>query len=338
MAGTGFLFFSRNFVLTSLIFTLPLLTTCTRSEIDSICKTSDKKQQNTENHLENTFNLLTYNTWGLPSTILSPMAPERFHRIGEIIEKGPYDIALLQEDFCWHSHMKEYLSKGTHITRGIGGLKSFVRRLFATTVRTFGLCDSNLASGLTTVSKTAKIVESSYQPFNICNGYFSDRSDCLATKGILSTLLHFPYSNFYIYVHNLHLDAGSGKDNIRAREKQIIVLEKWLRSFNNEIPHIIAGDFNYCFNGDRHYSDVIQGFKERLGIKYVYEVRMRGHKNALDRCTDHIFYRNGKVTELIIDSAGVAREFVDDEGNPLSDHAAFHARFKIKSNGLLNHD
>ena len=89
---------------------------------------------------------------------------------------------------------------------------------------------------------------------------------------------------------------------------------------------IIGGDFNSRVDRPRPLLDEFVG---SMGLQEV-EVETARHWRPL---CDYIFYRGADDVEIRLLASGEASEFVDADGDELSDHPPIFARFTIEALG-----
>lgn len=157
-----------------------------------------------------------------------------------------------------------------------------------------------------------------------CNGVLDCGSDCLTTKGFsLSVVL--PADGVAVDLYNLHLDAGSCEGDFDAREVQVDQLLQELDAGASEKAVIIAGDTN---------------LKSHRPEDMVLFERLLFEGDLLDTCRfldcgvdihDRFLFRNSDSLSLAPLSWGHPTEFVDGQGEDLSDHKPVAVRFHWES-------
>lgn len=259
--------------------------------------------------------VLSYNVRGLPAWLAGDRPQERLLEIGERI--ADYDVVLLQEDFAYH----DSLLTGEHhetVLRG-NGPQSWIPFYES------GLCPW-CGSGLTFLARAApeSVLEIDRVPFEICAGRFSRRLDCWVAKGFLRVRLEVaPGADVDVY--DLHLDAGTTREDRRARERQLEQIHDHAARVSADRALIVGGDFNVWLD-DPDDRRLLSQFVAALGLREAGIPLTEGARPPLDR----IFYRGGRETRLELLDAGVDERFVRD-GAPLSDHPAIGARFRVRS-------
>lgn len=259
--------------------------------------------------------VLSYNTRGLPEFVARDGAAERHRRIGPLSNR--YDLVLLQEDFLHH---EELLAGARHplVVRGNGPRS--VLPGYAT-----WLCPW-CGSGLTILAGLApdRLLEVDRIPFDVCAGWIFRRLDCWASKGFLRVRLELA-PGIELDVYDLHLDAGTTRADRRARARQLETLREHALRASAGRAVVVAGDFNVWSSlEDDHLR--LEAFVAALDLRRAaVPPVMRGYPGV-----DRIYYRSGREVRVAVIGASVEEDFVDEEGRPLSDHAAIAARLRIE--------
>lgn len=259
--------------------------------------------------------VLSYNTHGLPEFVTRDGAAERHRRIGALSNR--YDLVLLQEDFLHH---EELLVGARHplVVRGNGPRS--VLPGYST-----WLCPW-CGSGLTILAglEPDRVLEVDRIPFDVCSGWIFRRLDCWASKGFLRVRLALA-PGIELDVYDLHLDAGTASEDRRARSRQLETLRDHALRASAERAIVVAGDFNvWSALEDDHLR--LEAFVAALGLRRAAVPPVtRGYPGV-----DRIYYRSGGEVRVAVVGASIEEEFVDEEGAPLSDHAAIAARLRIE--------
>lgn len=247
--------------------------------------------------------LLSYNVAGLLDGI-SGSSPERNTPIISGLLDS-YDLVMVQEDFCYHEAL---VGSTGH------GHKSKPEHDPGCTIL-FGP-SSDLGDGLNRMSRSDQFGYQRYD-WESCHGTISCDSDCMANKGF-SVATHHVALGVEIDVYNVHLDAGLCEGDLAARRAQIgqIMAEIARRSRHRAV--IIAGDFNFERTvGDRKLARDLR----RVGFRDACSVTRCG-----EELLDRVFYRSSREVALGAIAWDTPAEFVDPEGEALSDHAPIAAR------------
>ncbi len=145
-------------------------------------------------------------------------------------------------------------------------------------------------------------------------------SDCMAEKGFsLARTVLGERVTFDIY--NLHAEAGGGPEDIAARIEGFHQLTAYVQQHSVGHVVIVAGDTN--LHGDAPDDrPVLEEFKEATGVRDVCEVV----SCSADRI-DRFFFRDNELIHLEPLTWAIAEQFVDAEGQDLSDHLAIQVTF-----------
>lgn len=256
--------------------------------------------------------VLTYNTHGLPSWLISDDPKMRLPIISGLT--NAYDLALIQEDFAYPELLA---SSAEHPVIELGNPP---RAVWMRWLPMFS------GSGLTTLSSVplADGAAVTREPLGVCSGWLGEANDCWASKGFLRLRVQLPQGS-RIDVYNLHLDAGHSDNDRDARRIQLERLGARVAELSDGEALIVAGDFN--LNGSNSADALLLGgFRTELGLRDSGARNPEG--GSFPNQLDYLLYRDGDRTTLEVLEAGPASEFKRDEV-PLSDHPALFARFRI---------
>ena len=235
------------------------------------------------------FNILSFNLHALPPVLARDNPKKRIIKI--INDANSYDIIFFQENWIFS---KKYLKK--------------ISPKFNWYV--------SKDSGLTTaISKQFFIVRQKNESFKDCSGWLFKASDCFANKGFQHSKIKI--DNQILELFNTHLDAGSSKSDISVRELQLNHIIKYIKTYSNSYPLILAGDLNidYLNKKEIYPLDIL---KNELKLNQVnWSIDKTIHSEMLD----YIFYRN---TALVGNVYGVNREL-----DGFSDHPPIESTFRL---------
>ncbi len=250
---------------------------------------------------QNEFTVMTYNIAALPQGI-SASNPEKnvpliSQKLGELSRNEEKEIVLVQEDFSYHGELNKnagypYKTEPPEHYESLGdGLNAF---------------------------SDFEITDPVRQAWRDCNGYFEDGSDCLTPKGF--TIGEYEIvSGVKIEVYNLHMDSGDSPNDEYARELQI---EQFIETFNlrsSRKAAIVAGDYNTAGN-------LLYRLKSATGLVDSCDVLSCSDPDSIDRI---LFKNNEYVTLIPLEHRIDAEFFVDENGEPLSDHLPVSVKFKV---------
>lgn len=248
---------------------------------------------------EGSFSALTYNVQGLPDALTDSDSPtaQRMAEISPLLEA--YDVVGLQESFDpeWHALL---VSATTHP----------VREHFAARVepeRVYG-------SGLGLLARVGEPV--GYEAFHYaaCHGTLDGASDCLASKGLQVQRLELG-RGAALAVLNTHHEAGGGPEDDAARGAQVEQVIAWLAAHPDDAV-LFVGDLNL-----RPSDPPDAAWLERYAEA--------GLRDACDEVgcpepdhIDHLLVRDGASLRLDVIAWSSEAQFVEADGDPLSDHPA----------------
>ncbi len=237
--------------------------------------------------------MLTYNVAGLPD-VLSPSRPsENIPQASRLM--NDYDVVFAQEDFAYHDLLVAASAHAFALPPtqgpwfGVGDGLSLLSQLPASRVR--------------------------HVPWEACNGYLADLSDCLADKGFFVATLELAPS-LTVDAYNLHADAGSGPEDILARELEFEQLARYIARHSPGRALIVAGDTNLHPDRDRDRAT----YRKFLAATGLSDACAPASCRAVG--IDRIATRSSVRLQLEPHAAFEDARFVDALGQPLSDHPA----------------
>jgi endonuclease/exonuclease/phosphatase family metal-dependent hydrolase len=250
--------------------------------------------------------VLTYNTHGLPSWIAGDDPPARYPLLLE--KAARFDVVLLQEDFA-HQPIVDTSRRHPLRVRGNGPWRDLPLLQGA---------------GLTLLAHLAALASPVLAPYEICHGWLSAANDCLGHKGFLMQRLRLA-GGAAVDVWNTHLDAGPGDGDQGARERQLERLAAAIAEHSAARAVIAGGDFNLDWDEPRERA-LLERFLARTGLAIAALAPEGAWRSRLD----YLLYRPAAGTALAVREAGMAHDFVDAAGAPLSDHPAIFAVFEVR--------
>jgi len=237
--------------------------------------------------------LLTYNVAGLPQLVSHSDPEVNVALISPLLNH--YDVALVQEDFSYHSRLSAralhpYRSEPMNHSLALmaDGLNWFSRFSFSWVHRV---------------------------RWEQCNGYLGAASDCLADKGFsFGELTIAP--GVTIDVYNLHAEAGGSQLDIDVRRDNFEQLADYLRTRSRDHAVLVAGDTNLR-TGVSADGETLDRFMAATGLRDACR-RFGCGEERLDR----VLFGSSRHVQLDVLGWWTDRRFVDSEGAPLSDHPA----------------
>lgn len=249
---------------------------------------------------ETELSILTYNVAGLPQQFSKVNPQQNIPKISPLLNS--YDIVLVQENFI------------------------FQYGLFKETEHPFRLPEIQSEeentlnkNGLSSLS-IFPIDRTYSQQWYKCNGVLTEGYDCLTPKGF--TVAEYEIMpGIWIDIYNLHTDAGDSAADTSVREAQIEQLTALLRIRSPYKAVIVAGDTNL-----------------NLAEQYLFEKLLR-EGGLQDSCAtlkcpepyllDKILYKSSPWIRLEPTDWHLPTNFIDAQGEPLSDHVPVMVNFKI---------
>jgi endonuclease/exonuclease/phosphatase family metal-dependent hydrolase len=147
-------------------------------------------------------------------------------------------------------------------------------------------------------------------------------NDCRALKGFSMARMQLA-QGASIDVYNLHMEAGRSNEDHAARAAAIEQLIAFATKHSADHPMIIGGDFNLrtlSGPGTRQWKRLLHG----LGLQDACAALSCAQPGRVDR----FVFRSGPALRLTARSwASDGDVFVDEQGNPLSDHEPIVVRF-----------
>ena len=241
-----------------------------------------------------TLSILSYNVAGIHN-VLSPLKNRKNMRtIGEKINQ--FDIALLQENFSYHSLLMEAVSFPFWNKSDFKGV---------------------LGNGLMRLSKTPfHNFEAFIWP--TCSGVLRNDSDCLAKKGFTFSR-HEVSPEVFIDIYNIHADAGRSDSDKSVRFEQFKFLAETIKKKSKGNAVIVGGDWN-LLHDDEDDQLVFYLFLQKAKMRYMCKdlICSQEKQGVLDRFT----FRNGEDVSLNLRELSLPYkfDFYDEKERPLSDH------------------
>lgn len=213
-----------------------------------------------------------------------------------------YDLVLVQEDFVYHEQL---VREATH------PYQSVPKQDYTMLVH----------DGLNRFSQFPWQSFERVQWVTCYGDATTGASDCLAEKGF--SLARTVFGEGVIFdVYNHHAEAGGGPEDIAAREEGYDQLGEFIRSHSAGHVVLLGGDTN--LHGDDPVDRaLLERFMAETGLEDACEALSCGDTDRIDR----FFFRSNDAVEIEPLTWQVAAEFVDADGNDLSDHLAVHVRF-----------
>lgn len=244
-----------------------------------------------------TFELLTYNVAGLPQGVSGSDPAVNTAQISPLLE--PFELVLVQEDFTYHSDL---VSQVTHPYQ----------------TETVALADRS--DGLNMLSRFV-FTDFTRTTWNECNGFVDQGSDCLTKKGFSRAVVDFGQGRL-VDVYDVHFDAGKGDADRTARQRQAAQLTAAIAATSAGHALIVAGDTNMRVADE----DLFTGFLAANELSCACRTLACPESARIDR----VLYRSAAGTTLTPLTYALEEQFVDADGERLSDHLAVGVTFEAR--------
>lgn len=326
--------------------------------------TSATAQTSDPSTSQGSFTALTYNVAGLPEQISGSEPSTNSPLISPLL--NGYDLVLLQEDWvdvfqaardagagdlppltgyhhlvvgdADHAHRSTPADPpyGTDASRAPAGPALTADGLNRLSDLPFGdlirqqwtACNGELIiEGVEVVTDAAGLSDA-LEAAGLAGVVDGGASDCGALKGFsVATITLAPGAEVDVY--NLHADAGSGADDIAARQANFEQLATFIDQRSAGRAVIVGGDTNLKIDDDRPEravdAQVWSSFQEATGVLDVCRTLDCG---ADDAVIDKFAFRSSDAVTLAATSHRFERDvFQDAAGDPLSDHDALAVDF-----------
>jgi len=263
------------------------------------CTSSDEIEPTPIPPQDGELTALSYNVAGLPQGISGSNPETNTPLMSPMLNS--YELVLVQEDFVYHAelsaqadHPYQSEPKVTHLKLVNDGLNRFSQFPW---------------TGFERVQWVA------------CYGDASTgASDCMAEKGF--SLARTQFGERVVFdVYNHHAEAGGGPEDVAARTEGFAQLTAYIQQHSSGNVVIVGGDTN-LHGDDPEDLPILEDFKAATGLRDVCEV-VTCSSDRIDR----FFFRDNDRIHLEPVAWAIAEEFVDGDGEDLSDHLAIHVTF-----------
>lgn len=271
-----------------------------------------------------TFRVLSLNVAGLPGIISSSDPSTNTTKMSPLLNN--YDIVSVQEDFAYHSDLISQVNH-PYITPHSGNVP--------------------VGDGMNFLSNFP-LYETTRYTWNDRSGFISNGADQMTPKGILYSSVEIE-PGFFVDIYNIHTDAGDDEGSYNARRSNMLQLGELIKQRSVGKAVIVIGDTNsrYTREQDNFETAVLNACG--LTDPWIDLVRNgvvpedgdalmdSDHRNsASNEVVDKIWYRSGRNVELnAIHYALLETEFMDENGEQLSDHYPITATFEYSLNNEI---
>ncbi|MFE3642223.1 endonuclease [Streptomyces sp. NPDC059169] len=256
-----------------------------------------------------TFSVLTYNVAGLPE----PLSGSKPAKNTKVISRriNAYDIVNVQEDFAYHADL---IKHDEHTYRTPPSVPDWVP-----------VPGVPFSDGLNTLSDF-KLKKLDRVTWDRCTN-----ADCLTPKGFTYLRLELP-GGASLDLYNAHMNAGSGTEKmLRVRRHNVRQLSDYIRKHSAGRAVIVTGDTNSRYTRS---GDIIRELRDDNGLTDAWVRLVKGgttpdvdddaptcKESTECELLDKVFYRSGPGLTLdAVRYSNEYAEFLDSEGEPLSDH------------------
>lgn len=249
---------------------------------------------------------LTYNVQGLPEAVTNKDPALQMAGIAPLL--GAFQLVGLQEHFMEAPH--EAL---------IAAIPHALQAWFSDLVGDDRIFGSGLA-----VLADREALDVDAVHYDECNGRFDQANDCLASKGFQRVRLRLSAAvGATVDVYNTHLDAGGSVGDQAARAAQVAQLVESLTTWSAGRAAVLLGDLNLRAN-DPADVPALAALLDGGGLVDACEAVGCPEPNHIDR----VLVRGGGAIRLEPLAWRREEQFVDDHGEPLSDHPAISATLR----------
>lgn len=280
--------------------------------------------------------MLTYNVAGLPLEFSSSDPEENSPQISPLL--NDFDLVAVQEDFGFHEALTSEITHPYRSEKDAGfGPGAF--ELFDNPEEI--LDPERLGDGLNRFSRSP-FEDFERITWNGCFGLINNGSDCLAPKGF-SFARHELAPGGAVDVYNLHADAGGAEEDLATRRANLRQLADFITERSQERAVLVLGDTNSRYTRS---GDILPELLGETGLSDVWVELARDGlapapgTAALQDCdpepatggcevVDKIFYRSGGDVRLEPTAYSVPPDFVDAQGEELSDHLPIAAELDV---------
>ncbi len=283
--------------------------------------------------VDETVSFLCYNVAGLPiPSAFSPtkkVVPTATKKIGQVLNDCGCDLIAVQEDFQYHSILARQMTNYPYQTYTSGGIP--------------------VGDGLNIFSKYP-LYNVERVAWNEAYGIFTQGADELTPKGFIKCTVDYKGLLFDFY--NIHIDAFGSEIDCVYKVKQFNQLLDYITENSTGRSVMITGDYNAVMHSDvnaRLYPIMIEGggFRDawcevvnngdyfqgdnKYELINQYNAQYNGDYWGFWDSVERMLYRDGDLRLTALTNE--YEMYVDESGNPLSDHAScrFDFRFTAES-------
>jgi endonuclease/exonuclease/phosphatase family metal-dependent hydrolase len=266
----------------------------------------DAREATGDTAARGSFSLLAYNVAGLPEGISGSSPEANAPIISPLL--NDYDVVLMQEDFDFYTDPLRADAEHEFMTDPHPGpeVENPIDRESAA-----------VGDGLNALSRFP-LSEVDRVPWQGCG---EASADCLALKGFARTTLELD-AGAEVDLYTLHMEAGGEDEALRADD--LDELAAYLAEMSEGRAVIIGGDWNLHTDEEPDATQFVDFLAETGLVDVCAEVDCGSDADEIDK----VVFRSSRDVVLNPTSHRFERDvFVDDEGEPLSDHDALEVNF-----------
>lgn len=265
---------------------------------------SSASADDTETAPPGELDVLTYNVAGLPQGISGSNPEVNIPQISPRLDD--FGLVLVQEDFWYH----EQLVAGVTLPYQSAPWSDMPSL-------------DDMGDGLNRFGSDP-FADHERTAWYDCHGTIDCASDCLATKG-WSFARHTLADGVELDVYNLHMEAGGCPEDIEIRTNAAQDLVDGIAARSGDRAVLVAGDFNLRAT-DPEDEEPLRIIVEGAGLTDACDAVACG-----DQRIDHVMIRSSADLQLEVLQWWIPEGFVDEAGEPLSDHLPVAVRVRYQA-------
>ncbi|NNE74034.1 MAG: M20/M25/M40 family metallo-hydrolase [Acidimicrobiales bacterium] len=266
------------------------------------------------------FTALTYNVAGLPAPLSGSDPEANTPIIGPLL--NDYELVLLQES--WQ----------TPEPNGLDPLRVYHEILAAASTHSFQSVPAEQPLGTDPSRPTAQLADGLNRftrfwsdpvervAWTECNGVLDGASDCLAFKGFSKSVLGLG-GGTEVDVYNLHVEAGGDAADEALKAQDLAELAAYINANSSGRAVIVGGDFNLR-PSDPLDAPLYDTLFAATGLTSACDALGCDDADEIDR---FLFRSSDAVTLTPVAWSPETDVFVDEAGQPLSDHPPIAVTF-----------
>ncbi|MCR4789905.1 MAG: endonuclease/exonuclease/phosphatase family protein [Treponemataceae bacterium] len=264
--------------------------------------------------MEMTF--ISANVAGLPALLSSSDPDTNTPKMGPYLSN--FDLVSVQEDFAYHDELIANMTQ-PYMTEHSGNVP--------------------LGDGMNIMSNYP-IYETQRIDWDESYGFITNGADQMTPKGFVYTSIEVA-DGYFLDVYDLHTDADCDDGSMEARASNLRQIAEYINNRSAGKAVVVIGDTNCRYTRDQIAENLLDstemtdvwvelirgGVAPEYGADALIDTENRNSAN--NEVVDKIFYRSGKNIELTPNFYALLEDFVDEDGNQLSDHYPITATFEL---------